>query len=61
LQTLDRLHGNLIRRITSATGAPVSARFNPKAICASLRLDRFILSSVLMVDHEAGKTLVQPG
>src|SRR4051812_48753018 len=31
-----------IRRITSATGVPVSACFNAKAICSSVYLDFFI-------------------
>jgi len=35
-----------IRRIASATGVPVSACFNAKAICSSVYLDFFISSSL---------------
>lgn len=55
LPAAERLLGNPIRRITSATGVPVSACFSANAICSSLYLVFFIVSSFLVARHKAGK------
>ena len=44
-----------IRRITSATGVPVSACLSAYAICSSVYLDFFTACSFLTRDHNAGK------
>lgn len=49
-----------IRRMTSATGVPVSACFNAKAICSSVYLD-FLISGSLPEGFSRPETFAQNG
>ena len=55
LPAVERLLRHPIRRMTSATGVPVSACFSTNAICSSVYLDFFICQLLARRLQRAGK------